>query len=471
MLFDRHARPVPGILAQIPHELLTPDDGGVEYDPAHLLNSVVKAIDQLLQQAGPLVADIGGVAVDTFVTNFMGLDEAGKPVTPGFTYADIRCAPDAEALRQEFDLAAVHDRTGCRIHSAYLPARFRWLDRTRPELLQKVKYWLSIGEYLFWEFFRERRASFSVASWTGLLNRRELAWDREWLAHLPLEEDQLSPLVDVDQPLQGLRDEWAGRWPALKDIPWYPAIGDGAAANLGSGCTGPDRLALTIGSTGAMRVAISHYVEHVPEGLWLYRLNRTYALLGGATTEGGNVYGWLTKILQLPKDTEAELAGLEPAAHGLTVLPFVAGERAPGWHDEARASIVGLTLNTEPIDILRAGLEAVAYRFALIHQSITPELPADHQIIASGSGLLSSPTWLQIMADVLGRPLTASAEQEATSRGAAILALTALNPDDIEDWPAAIGATYDPNPDHHARYQDALAKQLELYNKLILDFD
>jgi gluconokinase len=469
MLFDRHAQPVPGLLVQTPNPLRTTPDGGSEFDPAELLGNVVEVIDQLLQQAGPLASQIRGVAVATFVTNFMGLDAAGQPITPVFTYADIRCAPDAEALRAEFDLATVHDRTGCRIHSAYLPARFCWLARTQPDLLKQVKCWLSLGEYLLWEFFGERRVSYSVASWTGLLNRRELAWDQEWLAHLPVEEAQLSPLVDVDQPLQGLRAEWARRWPALKDATWFPAIGDGAAANLGSGCTGPERLALTIGSTGAMRVAIRHSIQTVPAGLWLYRLNRTYALLGGATTEGGNVFAWLNETLQLPADIERELAQMSPAAHGITVLPFVAGERAPGWHDEARASLVGLSLNTRPLDILRAGLEGVAYRFALIYRSITSELPKEHQIIGSGSALLNSPAWMQIIADVLGRPLTASAEREATSRGAALLALEAIIPGVIAANPAATGKTYTPNPDHHLHYQAAIEKQLELYDKLILN--
>ena len=101
-------------------------------------------------------------------------------------------------------------------------------------------------------------------------------------------------------------------------------------------------------------------------------------------------------------DVEDELARLAPAAHGLTVLPFVAGERAPGWQGQARASLIDFSLNTRPIEILRAGLEGVAYRFALIQQRLAPHLPPDYHIIASGNGLLSSPTWLQIMADVLG---------------------------------------------------------------------
>jgi gluconokinase len=146
MLYDRQAQPLPGFLAQTPNQLVTTPDGGSEFDPIELLQNVVEVIDQLLHQAGPLASQIKGVAMATFVTNFMGLDTAGQPATPIFTYADIRCAPDAETLRAEFDLTTVHDRSGCRIHSAYLPARFRWLARTQPDLLKRVKYWFSLGE-------------------------------------------------------------------------------------------------------------------------------------------------------------------------------------------------------------------------------------------------------------------------------------------------------------------------------------
>lgn len=466
MLFDRQAQPVAGMLVQISNELQTTPDGGAVFEAAQLLTGVVTAIDRILALAGPLAGEIAGVAMDTFVTNIMGLDAAGRPVTPIYTYADTRNIADAEALRDELGgLAAAHDRTGCLIHSSYLPARFRWLARTQPHLLNQVRYWVSIGEYLEQEFLGRRRVSYSVAAWTGLLNRRKLEWDQTWLAQLPIKVEQLSPLVDVADPSSGLRAEWAQRWPALKDAPWFPAIGDGASANIGSGCDVPERVALTIGTTGAMRVVLEADPPSPPEGLWIYRVDRRRCLVGGATTEGGNVFAWLRQTLQLPDNVEEALSTLEPAAHGLTMLPFVAGERAPGWHGEARASLVGFTLNTRPIEIVRAGLEGVAYRFGLIHQRLAPYLPTAHQIIASGAGLLSSPTWLQIMADVLGRPVIASAEKEATSRGVAVLALQALRL--AQALPAATVQTYYPNATHHLLYQKALARQVDLYQKLI----
>lgn len=474
LLFDATGQPVPDCIAQVANQLETTHDGGATFAPAPLFDHVITVIDQVLQRAGDRAKHIGAVVSDTFVGNIMGVNAAGEPVTPLFIYADTRNAADADALRHELGAAgmqASHDRTGCLIHTSYLPARFRWLARTQSTWLNDSTYWLSFGEYLYWKLLGQRRVSYSVASWTGLLNRRSLTWDQEWLAALPVTSEQLSPLADVDQPLQGLLSPWAEHWPVLRNLPWYPAIGDGAAANLGSGCDQPARVALTIGTTGAMRVVVKPNLTQVPDGLWLYRVSREQGLLGGATTEGGNLFAWLRESLQLPPmaQLEKELAAREPAAHGLTVLPFVAGERAPGWNDHARASIVGFTLNTRPIDLVQAALEAIAYRFSLIYSRIKPHLAgAQHQIIASGGGLLSSPAWLQIIADVLGEPIVALTEKEITSRGIALLGLQQLGAiQQMSELPPTTGQTYLPNHAHHARHQQAVERQVAIYERLV----
>ena len=475
ILFDASAQVVTDHLAHRPHKAQTAADGTVVYDADEILDGVVGVIDQILHSAGPSAGQIAAVAMDTFVGNILGVDGNDAAVTPVFTYADTRNAPDAQALRTELGAtgaAAVHDRTGCLIHTSYLPARFRWLARTEAQWLKASKRWVSVGEYVLHKFLGKWLASYSVASWSGLLNRRKLEWDSEWLAQLPVQAEQLSPLGDIDEPLRGLRPEWSQRWPALQSVDWLPAVGDGAAANIGSGCDTPERVALTIGTTGAMRVVVDPNLGTVPDGLWLYRVDAKRGLLGGATTEGGNLFAWLRDTLQLPPvdDLEHLLLNLPPAAHGLTVLPFVAGERAPGWREDARAVLAGINLHTSPIDLVQASLEAIAYRFGLIYRRVSPHLGAGatHKIIASGGAILSSPAWLQIMADVLGESLLTLAEKEATSRGLALLALEQMgviqSPGAL---PPATGDTYAPDKARHALHMDALARQVALYEKVL----
>lgn len=475
ILFDAEARVVEGMTAQRASHMATTPDGGAVFDADAVVAGVAATLDELLARAGDLVGQIGAVAVDTLVGNVLGVDGAGQAVTPVFTYADTRNAGAAQALRHELGaigVAAAHDRTGCLIHTSYLPARFRWLAQAEPTWFQSATRWVGVGEYLYYKLFGVWRVSYSVAAWTGLLNRRSLTWDGAWLLRLPVKADQLAPLGDLDRPCQGLQGAWAARWPALADVPWLLPVGDGAAANIGAGCDTPDRVALTMGTTGAMRVVVGPELARVPDGLWLYRVDGPRALLGGATTEGGNLYAWLRTLLQLPDEAalQAALAERPAAGHGLTVLPFVAGERAPGWREDARAAITGLSLHTQPLDIVQAGLEAIAYRFALIYRRIAPNLPktGNLAIIAGGGGLLSSPAWLQIMADVLGRPLNTLAEREGTSRGLALLGLEHLRvirrPADL---PPALAKTYQPDSARHARYQEAVEEQVRLYHRLL----
>ncbi len=179
-----------------------------------------------------------------------------------------------------------------------------------------------------------------------------------------------------------------------------------------------------IGTSGALRVLDRSDPPEPPPALWCYRADAERPLLGGSLSDGGSVVAWLRGLTQLPEPDEAEreIAKMAPDSHGLTMLPLLSGERGPGWSDRAGAAIEGLTAATTPLDLLRAGLEAVALRFALLDA----DLPGDHTVVATGGGLANSPAWTQIVADALGRPVAHSGVAEGSSRGAAVMALEAL---------------------------------------------
>jgi gluconokinase len=154
---------------------------------------------------------------------------------------------------------------------------------------------------------------------------------------------------------------------------------------------------------------------------------------------------------------------MPPDGHGLTILPFLAGERAPGWRGDRRGFLAGLSLNTGALEIVQAALEAVALRLALVYRLLAPHAAREHVVVASGGAVTRSRAWTRMLADALGHPVTWSHEPEATSRGAALLAWHALG--DIRDLAAVrgpLGETFEPEPARHARYREALERQRAL---------
>jgi gluconokinase len=164
---------------------------------------------------------------------------------------------------------------------------------------------------------------------------------------------------------------------------------------------------------------------------------------------------------------EQELAALEPDAHGLTLLPFWSGERSSGWSTAARGGIFGFTQETKPVEIVRAALEAISYRFAVISKALD-EIAPSATIVATGNALRSSPVWQQILSDVLGRSLLYGGSPEASIRGAALLALESAGKIATIEEVTVVGEwRVEPDMDRHAVYQRGLSRQEDLYKRLI----
>ena len=470
-IYDGNASRVPGLEAQLGHELVTSPDGGVTADAEHIAALVEQALDMVLAAAGDVAGDIAAVGMDTIASSVLGVDGDGSPVTPVYTYADTQPTAEVAALKRDLDVAQIYDRTGCPQHTSYLPARILWLRNTFPELSSRLSQWVDIGAFLYRRWFgRTVPMSYSMASWTGMLDRRRLEWDAGLMEHLSLSADDLPPLADHSSGQRGLAPDYASRWPALADVPFFLSIGDGAGANVGSGCVSAESVALTVGTSGAMRMLVPDVAPRIPEGLWGYRLGDS-TLIGGSLTDGGSVYAWARDTLNLPKDdskVEELLQSLPPGAHGISFLPLFSGERSPGWAADATGVISGLRMSTKPIHILQAALEAVAYRFDLVWRMLLPYVSHNCRIVASGGALTGSPYWLQVMADVLGRTVTVCLEDEATSRGTAILALASLGLwSNLDVLPAALGETFEPDP-HRTELHRKLAKEQQmLYDRVI----
>jgi gluconokinase len=468
--FDERGEEIEGATVRRDFSSTTLADLGAA-DADGLVEQVAEALDALFLKHFESITRVELIAVSCFWHSLVGINESGEATTPVLGWADSRSAAAAHQLRTKLDETRFHSRTGCRFHPSYWPAKLLRLKNEEPETFAQTRRWLSFSEYLSLRFFGDMAASVSMCSGTGLLDQWTCEWQPELLEALGLRVEQLPSIASPGQTFHKLTDDYALRWPQLSEAVLFPAIGDGAANNIGAGCSTRKKVGVMIGTSGAMRIL---YAGEPPDKLatelWCYRADRRRVLLGGALSDGGNLHNWIKTELLRDYDSESienELASLDADAHGLTILPFWSGERSTGWNPDALGAILGLTLRTRPIEILRAAMEAVAYRFALIARALAPHI-GDATIVCSGHALKSSPTWVQILADVLGRRVGLSELPEASTRGAALLALEAAGKiRSIEEFSVPVETIFEPDWSRHARYQAGLERQQKIYDQLI----
>ncbi|MCY4062193.1 MAG: FGGY-family carbohydrate kinase [Chloroflexi bacterium] len=465
LLFDDDVRLIDGSICSRRHDFATDSSGLAVADAPQLRYLVEDCLDEVL--AHPAAQLIQAVGLATFVGNWLGVDEMGAACTPLHTYADTRSRSQIPALLAKLsgDAESYHQATGCLLHPAYLPAQYAHLRGSDPECEAKIARISDIGGYLYrcW-FARDIPTSLSVASWSGLLDSARSDWHWDY-ARLLVDENfsaKLPLLADYDAVQVGLADAYAARWRQLRDCPFFLALGDGAAANVGSGAVDADRIALTIGTTSALRVV--KHVDRVPAGLWRYLIDADMPLVGGATSEGGNVYQWVMEDLLLGDEKlEMQLAARAPNGHGLTVLPLLAGERAPGWRADASGTIHGIGRHTGRLDILQAHLEAVALRLSLIYDLLNDETA---EVMAGGGALQSSPAWARMMADAFDTPIHLLAETEITARGVALMMRRSLDGVTLDAEPPEVERVIEPEPERVRLLQRARQRQLDLYRRL-----
>ena len=418
LVFDERGAAVPGVLARRPTHLDITDEGKAELDPDEVVGALTECLDELAGGGG--LDGVERVATSCAWHSVIALGADGRRLTGALTWADTRAAPLVAELRSRGDMDRLQAATGARPHTLYWTVKLPWLARE----LSPVRY-LGLAEYVTGALLGDPSASPSMASGTGLLELATRAWDAQALALAGVDEAALPEVAPGDWTGR-LGPEGARRWPALAGATWHPATGDGAASNVGAGCVSPDRVAINIGTSAAIR-AVEEAGKAGPlhRELWRYLVDDRRVVSGAAFSGAGNLYAWLRQVTALPEEgsVEEELAKVPPGSRGVVVMPYHAGSRPPLDLAAGSGAITGLSLATTAVEILAATLESVCYRLASGYEALASGIGREPEVVASGGAIVASPWWQQTLADVLGRPVRVADEPEASARGAALLAL------------------------------------------------
>ena len=429
-------------------------------------------IDDLLKKNKKWQFSISTICMTYFATSIVGINKNGIPLTPLFTYADK--APLKSNITELFpNQTNIQNITGCKIHSSYYPMKILNIKQNYKKQFPNIDKFIDIGTFIYSQWFsnHEIPCSFSSASWTGMFNRYSHSWHSPLLKTLNIKSINLPTPKPNNTKLTKLSEKYSSRWPSISNSTFFLPIPDGVTANIGTNCIGEDSVALSIGSTSAIRCLTSIEIKKIPQALWVYVFDPRLKLLGGALNQGSNLINWIKNNLFKDKFDElnAFLKNATPGNHNLFVIPYFSGERSPHWSTIEGGSIGNLQLSTTNFDIAQSILESLAIQYAIVTTSIGKIIGSKFDLIASGGGTNLTPEFFQLIADATGHKILLAKEPESSLKGNVILANSYLKETKIT-YASKISFEekhYLPNPSNELYYKKEISKYKRLYNSYV----
>jgi gluconokinase len=422
--------------AEREYPLLSPEPGAAEQDPERISDAAAEAVREAVETAGCGPDGVAAVAFSTAMHSLIAVDADGAALTPVLTWADLRAAGHARKLRQSEETAPLPFRTGAPLHAMTPLAKLLWLRESRAGLFASAARFIGIKEYVLERWFgRPVPMDESTAGGTGLYHLHDRTWDTDALRIAGIGPERLPDLRPSTHILRGLRPEAAAKLGIAPGTPVVLGAADGPLANLGGGALEPGVAAMTIGTSGAVRVAVRRPAADPRGRLFCYPLAEGWWIAGGSVNSGGVVFRWMRDKLAPDLAGGGGDAGYErlvelameapPGADGLLFLPHLSGERAPHWDERARGVFAGLSLGHDRRHLLRAALEGIVLHLRSVTDALAGLAGEPREIRVSG-GFVRSAALRQLMADCLGRPVVRTDSEDASALGAARLALHAL---------------------------------------------
>jgi len=449
---------------QQPYITRHPQPGYSEQNPEEILAAVKVGIRQVVAETGGAPA---AISFSSAMHSIMAVSHEGSPLTPLIIWADNRSEPYALGLRDTSEGQLIYRRTGTPVHAMSPLCKIMWMREQQPALFSQTALFMGIKEYIFQHFFDTAIIDHSIASATGLFDIHTLEWCAPALAAAGITAERLPQPVPVNHIVTGLKAGLAQELGIPEHTPFVIGGSDGCLAQLGSRAMDEGHATLTIGTSGAVRMAGSRPLTDAKARVFTYLLTDDVYITGGATNNGGVVLQWLVRdFLQQPLAALNQLVNdaLLTNSGRLLCLPYLLGERAPIWDSNASAAFIGIQPQHTAAHFTRAVLEGICFALFSIKEALLETAGPVRKISVSG-GFTSSPGWIQLLADIFGQDMHLQQESDASALGAIMLAAETLGWPAPED-PAASETVFRADPGRFEEYQEKYRRFLKLYQQL-----
>lgn len=460
---------------QVAYPTLSPHPGYSEQAPEIIWQAFLKCI---LRSIEALQQVPQGISLSSAMHSFIPVDAADNPLMNMITWADNRSASIADRIKNSATGEVIYRQTGTPVHAMSPLCKIIWLRENDADVFATASKYISIKEYIWFRLFGVYEIDHSIASATGLFDIEKLQWSEAALQLCGITADKLSVPVSTTFQRNILTEIAADVTGIPPGIPFIAGASDGCCANVGSFAVEPGIAALTIGTSGAIRVANTHPTFNFGAMTFNYRLDESTFISGGPINNGGVALRWYLSSF-LKKDIAdaatydevlAEIDTVKAGSNGLLFLPYILGERAPLWNSETCGVFFGITAQHTQAYFTRAVLEGITLSLYNISQCLEESGLAIHQVNVSG-GFVHSERWVQLLADIFGKPIGLVNTDDASAIGAAYMALKKFN--SLADYhslkPDSV-RIFTPNIENHQVYKESIFPLFRnLTNTLLLN--
>jgi len=435
-------------------------------------NAFCASTSSLIRKSGIDPQDISGISFSGQMMGCLCVDRAGDPLRPAIIWADMRAREEAAGIAAKISLFDYYKVCGHRISQSYGLYKFMWIQKNEPEIYEQTYKTLNAKDFIVLKLTGTFCTDHSDANGCGFFDLTTLDWSVELLSHTDIDRNKL-PDVHPSTFIAGtVTDEASEKTGLAKGTPVIIGAGDGVASNVGAGSITPGKTFCCLGTsawitTTAEEPLIDPQMRTVT---WAHMIPGLYAPNGTMQYAGGSL-SWLKHTL-FPDisydDINTEAAKSSPGSGGLTFLPYLIGERAPRWDDDAKGCFIGLTPQTSKGDLIRSVLEGVACNLGIILDVLRGSIDVN-ELTLLGGGAKSS-LWQQIMADIYdARILVPAVLEEAGSMGAAVCA--GVGTGVYKDFSAVdrflkISSVREPGPDVKQLYKEVKERFDRYYSAL-----
>ena len=467
-------------LASRPVDLRSDHAGWAEEDPEQWWANAGQIVRELLRASDVSPSDIAAVGVTGMLPAVVLLNNAGRLLRPSIQQSDARCGAEVAELRAEVDERAFLAKAGNGVNQQLVAAKLRWIERHEPDVFARIATVFGSYDYINWRLTAEHAVEQNWALEAGFVDLETHAIDDRLvaLAHIPRET--LPRLVASSAILGVVSSRGAAESGLARGTPVIGGAADHIASALGAGIVAAGDVLLKFGGSVDILTATDH-AKPDPRLFLDYHLKPGLFVPNGCMSTGGSALNWFAREFASGQAEAASRAGLSlhqwldrlaearsAGSDGLVITPYFLGEKTPIHEPDARATFDGLTLSHDIGHLWRALLEAYAYAIEH-HVEVMNEIGYRTERFIVSDGGSTSLVWMQIVADVLQRPVQRLAGHPGSCVGAAWTA--AIGAGLADDWAgiSAFGRPADriePRPETAATYRHGYDRYREIYRRL-----